>query len=195
MLTSISPLGERARGNSFWRTATAYAAGSLLGGSAVGAALGAVGAPLVDAAGRGPMLAALAALMVAGLVLDHTDRLPTIRRQVNERWLSSYRGWVYGFGFGAQLGAGVVTIVTASTTYVALAAAFLSGSPAGGLVIGAIFGGARALPLLVTAGVDSPADLAALHRRVAGAAGRVATGTRVAQATLAVSALVMLGST
>ncbi len=195
MLTSISPLGERARGNRFWRTAAVYAAGSLLGGGAVGAALGALGAPVVDAVGSGWSLAALALAAAAGLVLDRTGRLPTLRRQVNERWLSSYRGWVYGLGFGVQLGAGVATIVTASTTYVALVAASLTGSFAGGLAVGATFGAARALPLLVTARIDTPAQLAALHRRVAGAADRVATGTGVLQATLALAALVMLGST
>ena len=36
---------------------------------------------------------------------------------MNEEWLTSYRGWVYGAGFGAQLGTGVVTIVTSPIVY------------------------------------------------------------------------------
>ena len=60
--------------------------------------------------------------------------LPTNHRQVNERWLDDYRGWVYGIGYGFQLGMGVVTIVTSATTYLAFLAAFLSHSVLGGLI-------------------------------------------------------------
>ena len=31
-------------------------------------------------------------------------RLPSHTRQVNEAWLDEYRGWVYGGGFGWQIG-------------------------------------------------------------------------------------------
>lgn len=195
MLTSISPLGERARGNRFWHTAVAYTAGSLVGGTAMGAALGTVGWPVVDAIGSDAALVVLAVAAVAGVLLDTAGRLPTVRRQVDERWLATYRGWVYGFGFGAQLGLGVATIVTASTTYVALLAAFLTGSPAGGAIVGATFGAARALPLLATARVRRPDDLRRLHGRVARAAGPMSAATRAGQAIIGVTALVLLGST
>jgi hypothetical protein len=195
MLTSISPLGERARGNRFWVTAAAYATGSILGGTALGGALGAAGAPLVDAVDDAVPFAVLAAAAIVGNALDSRRRLPTLRRQVDERWLTTYRGWVYGFGFGLQLGLGVVTIVTASTTYVALVAAFLTGSPIGGALVGASFGVARALPLLATARVRVPADLARLHRSVQRAAEPVAAATRTAQAFVATAALVLLGAT
>ena len=36
---------------------------------------------------------------------------PFLCRQVNEAWLSKYRPWVYGGGFGWQIGAGVTTYV------------------------------------------------------------------------------------
>ena len=49
-------------------------------------------------------------------------RMPGPRRQVNERWLDEYRGWVYGLGFGAQLGLGVSTVVSSAATYVAIIA-------------------------------------------------------------------------
>ena len=195
MLTSISPLGERARGNSFGLTAAAYAAGSLLGGTAIGAALGTAGSPLVGAFDGWVPFAVLALAAVLGALLDGAGRLPTLRRQVDERWLDTYRGWVYGFGFGVQLGLGVVTIVTASATYVALLAAFLTGSPVAGAIVGATFGVARALPLLVTARVRTPSDLGRIHRAVAGAARPVANATRAAQAVVALSALVLLGTT
>jgi hypothetical protein len=195
MLTSISPLGERARGNRYWRTATAYVAGSLAGGTAIGAALGALGAPVVDAVDDAVPYVVLAIAAIVGVVLDRAGRLPTWRRQVDERWLSTYRGWVYGLGFGVQLGLGVATIVTASTTYVALLAAFLTGSTSTGAVVGATFGLVRALPLLATSRVRSPEDLASLHRRVAGAAEPAAAVTRLAQLGVAAGALVVLGTT
>lgn len=193
MLTSISPLGERARGNRFWRTAAAYAAGSLLGGAAVGALLGALGSSAgID--GRAPAaFAALALLAMAGVALDGLGKLPTLHRQVDERWLATYRGWVYGAGFGVQLGAGIATIVTASVTYVALAAALLTGSPAGGALVGATFGMARALPLTATARVRSAGELARLHRWLARVARPVDGATRAAQAAVAITALALAG--
>lgn len=194
MLASISPLGERARGNRFWLTAAAYTAGSVVGGVAIGAFLGAVGDVAVGEIGRGPRLGFLAAVAVGGALLDVGRRLPSLHRQVDERWLSTYRGWVYGFGFGIQLGVGVATIVTASVTYVALLAAFLAASPAAGAVIGATFGVARALPLLATARVRSTDDLARLHHRVARAATPFAAGTTAAQVGVAAGALVFLGT-
>ena len=104
-------------------------------------------------------LAALGVAAAAGLVVDRSRRLPTWTRQVDERWLSTYRGWVYGLGYGVQLGAGVVTIVPASVIYLMLVAAALTGSPAHGAVIGAVFGFTRALPLPLTARVQTPAAL------------------------------------
>src|SRR6187399_256549 len=112
MLTSISPLGERARGNRFTVTAAAHVAGSGVGGAVVGAAAGVVGwallSPLDGAASEaGLVVVAVAAL--AAVVLDRSG-VPTVGRQVDERWLGAYRGWVYGAGYGIQLGLGVVTI-------------------------------------------------------------------------------------
>ena len=63
---------------------------------------------------------------------------PGPRRQVNERWLDDYRGWVYGLGFGAQLGLGVTTVVTSAATYATLLACALSGAPGRGALIGAV---------------------------------------------------------
>ncbi|CAN5792588.1 hypothetical protein BH24ACT3_BH24ACT3_09760 [soil metagenome] len=173
MLASITPLGERGRHNRYGFTVATFLIGSLAGGAALGAALGAAGhaARLVLLDGVAPTAAVLglfAAVAALGLAADLGAgglRLPTIRRQVNENWLDDYRGWVVGVGFGFQLGLGVVTIVTASATYVAFAAALLSLSWVGGLVIGATFGLARALPVLATARVHHPDALRSLHRR------------------------------
>ena len=165
MLTSISPLGERARHNRWSLTVTWYLAASGAMGAAVGAALGELGAMLdLPADVRAASWAAVAALAV---VADAGGfGLPTLRRQVNEDWLGRYRGWAYGAGFGAQLGVGVATIVTTGAIYAALAAEVASASMLAGAVIGATFGLARACPILGAVGTSGFADLASRHRRL-----------------------------
>jgi len=163
MLTSITPLGERGRGNRWAVTTTAYAAGCALGGATTGLVLGSVGAllppvPVLLVAGVACLLAAWADLT--------TGRLPLGRRQVDERWLGLYRGWVYGLGFGYQLGLGVVTVVTSAATLAVLAVALLTQSPVAGAVVGLVFGAARALPALLVRRVDTPDGLRRLAGRV-----------------------------
>src|SRR3954453_20692927 len=116
MLSSIHPLGERVRGNKWIDTAGWYVAGSTAAGAMTGALLGAVGAPLasrLSATVELVVVAAICALVVAGDIA--AARGPALhppggRRQVNEDWLGRYRGWLYGAGFGVQLGLGMVTI-------------------------------------------------------------------------------------
>ena len=104
----------------------------------------------------------VAAGVLVGLALDVRARghgLPSWKRQVDEAWLTRYRGWVYGLGFGLQLGAGVLTIVTSSTVYAVLLLAAWSGQLWVGLLLGLVFGVARALPILTLHDVQSPGDL------------------------------------
>lgn len=206
MLASLSPVGEAARNRRWSVTATAHLVGSALGGIAAFGALGALGGvaaglaaivpdaggPSVD--GQRAALAVLGLLTLVGLVVDRGPwSVPTWRRQVDERWLHAYRGWVYGLGYGAQLGLGPVTITTSTLTYLALATAALTGSASRGALIGASYGVARALPLLLTAPVRTPAALRRLHRRLDGwrrPAGWVATAGQagvVATAAVAVA--------
>src|SRR6266446_10985586 len=110
MLSSITPLGERGRGTSWGRTVAAFIAGSTVAGAALGAAVGSLGRALPFSSAS---LLLLGSLCLLGLALDKRVgnlRLPTIRRQVDEAWLGIYRGWVYGVGYGVQLGRGVGTI-------------------------------------------------------------------------------------
>jgi hypothetical protein len=166
MLSSITPLGERGRHNRWALTVVAYIVGSTVGGSALGTALGACGSLLP----RSPpgALGVLATAAVVGVLVEFGvagAHVPTNHRQVNERWLDDYRGWVYGAGYGLQLGLGVVTIVTSATTYLAYLAALLCHSALGGLAIGAVFGLARSLPVLLAARVRHPAALRSLLGR------------------------------
>lgn len=168
MLASITPLGERGRRMRWGRTTAAYVVGSGLGGAVVGALFGGLGGLLPARPGRlaAALAVAVVCLVAAGLDLTRR-RLPTLHRQVDEDWLQRYRGWVYGVGFGFQLGLGVVTIVTTATVYAALALAALTQSGLGGLAVGATFGLVRALPVLAAGRVTTPDRLAALHARLA----------------------------
>lgn len=162
MLSSISPLGERARASRWWVTTTAYVLGSLLGGLAAGSLAALLGSLLPAPWRASPAALVLAAaLLLVGLVLDVGGALPSWRRQVDEAWLGRYRGWVYGLGFGAQLGFGVVTIVTSATTYAVVLLALLSGHLGVGLAMGGVFGLVRAVPSVLMARVR---DRQALHR-------------------------------
>jgi sulfite exporter TauE/SafE len=166
MLGSITPLGERSRGRRWGITVTAFALGAVAAGAAAGAALGAAGSVVaLTAATRAWALAVAVALAV---VVDAAPGLrpPGPRRQVNEEWLHRYRGWVYGAGFGVQLGLGVTTIVSTAAVYATGAAAFLAGSAAAGALVGGAFGAARAATLLASGRVREPRALALLHRRL-----------------------------
>lgn len=191
MLASINPLGERSRNQHFGVTFAFYLVGSVAGGLAIGSLAGLAGAAahaLVDWSTTHAAAGAVVVCLVA-LVLDlHVAGLgvPTIRRQVNEDWLGEFRGWLYGVGFGFQLGLGVVTIVTSAAVYAALALAFLTASLPAGALVGGAFGLARALPMVGVARVHEPRELGRRLRRAQGWAG-AARG--VAAASLVVVAM------
>jgi len=191
MLASINPLGERARNQKYWVTVTAYIAASTVAGALLGGALGLVGTPVAL-----PLVAlvGVGALAIVGIVCDARrlgTRVPGPRRQVDENWLVTYRGWVYGSGFGAQLGFAFATIVTASATWIAFACALLSGSPWAGLAIGAIFGLTRALPLLAGARVYDPSALRGLVRGLERLRPQVALTTTAVQGAAAIGLLAL----
>jgi hypothetical protein len=193
MLASITPLGERGRRSRWSVTVGAFLIGSAVAGVVAGATLGALGGfVLPGSLSSRVRLALLAAAIAAALALDAAGRVPGPRRQVDERWLDQYRGWVYGVGYGGQLGLAVITVVSSAATYVALLAAFLAGRAAPGVVIVGSYGVVRGLTPLVAARVHSQRRLLALHRaldrwrtpaRWAAVAGQV--GVLVAAVTLA----------
>ena len=176
MLASIHPLGERVRRNRWWLTAAAHALASAGAGMLAGAALGSLGK--LFQFGLGPLLggtpsatgirwALVAAVCVVAAAVDGSGRRPLwpVRRQVDDGWMARYRGWVYGAGFGFQLGLGVVTIVTTAAVPAAWLLALLTASPAAGAAAGLAFGLGRGLPVLATAGLDTPARLWSFQRR------------------------------
>ena len=167
MLSSITPLGERGRSNRWVGHGRRLHRG--LGVRWRAARRASSGRP--DRCSRGrPMSRSRCSRLPRSpdswsSSAQRGSRLPTNHRQVNERWLDEYRGWVYGLGYGFQLGLGVVTIVTSAATYLTFVAAFLCHSVLGGLAIGLTFGLVRALPVLLTAPVRTPAALRGLLRR------------------------------
>jgi hypothetical protein len=173
MLASIHPLGERARRNRWSLTVSAYLAGSAAGGLLAGAAAAALGWALRAGVGSPPtgLVTALAlGAAAAATAWDVGVRRPLPpRRQVNEDWLGRYRGWVYGAGFGVQLGAGLTTIVTTAAvplTFVLCLLLGLLGMPEAGLAAGAVFGFTRAAPALLLRRMNDPAGLRRFHERM-----------------------------
>jgi sulfite exporter TauE/SafE len=194
MLASITPLGERGRHTSWALTVSAFLIGATASGAALGALLGALGS-LLPATSDSAREAIFAAAALLAFALDAgRRRIPGPDRQVNERWRDQYRGWVYGLGYGARLGVGVTTVVSSAATYLAMSAAFLSGSAARGVLIMGVFGLVRGLTPLAAAGVRAPEQLLALHRRLARwrtTARLASTGLLVAICALAIAGVLV----
>ncbi len=190
MLTSINPLGERARGQKFSNTVAWYLVGSALGGTALGGLSGLAGAPLPDGRWKPITVGGIAVVAVAMELLGRTP--PSMHRQVNEDWLGRYRGWVYGLGFGAQLGFGLVTIVPSASIYLIVAITFLSGSPAFGALIGGVFGLSRASAILLAVPARDPVSLRAMMRRLQDWLSPARVAVVVAQVAVGAAALMVV---
>jgi hypothetical protein len=123
-----------------------------------------------------------ASALAAGAIDAHVLGFgpPFLRRQVNEDWLAKYRPWVYGGGFGWQIGAGLTTYVMTAAVPLVVVVGALSGSPAAAFWLGLGFGLTRGLAVLLGAPLRTHAALLAFHRRFA------ATAEPVRQAVIAV---------
>jgi hypothetical protein len=139
-------------------------------------------------------IAGVAVLLLLGIVVDVRSRghgVPSWRRQVDVGWLDEYRGWVMGLGFGAQLGFGLVTIITSTTTYAVVLLAAWSGALGVGLALGGTFGLVRALPSVLMAGVR---DRDGLHRALSRVERWAEPAQIVAMVSLAVAASAVVGT-
>lgn len=190
MLSSIHPFGERSRNNRFAATATAYVLASVAGASTMAVLAAAVGnlVSVPDDVALWVLAGGIALGLAADLGLGGLS-VPSWHRQVNERWLDTYRGWVVGLGFGFQLGTGVLTIITTSAVWSTWLAAALAGSWPGALTIGVAFGIVRGGFILATSAVHQPSQLRSLHRRLAASAPTVARLTRAAVAVAGAAAV------
>jgi hypothetical protein len=170
MLSTITPLGEAGRRHRYGSTAAWFIAGAVLGGATLG--LGAAGlAAAVGAFDLSPTAALGAAAVLAGVTVASDlnaggFRLPSHTRQVNESWLDEFRSWVYGGGFGWQIGVGLATYVTTAAVYLMLALAALTGAPGVAFAIVTGFGLVRGLAVLLGRRLTTPERLLVLHRRL-----------------------------
>ncbi len=170
MLSSIHPLGEAGRNQRWWLTVAAHIAGSMVGAALVAAVLGGLGwAAATVGLGWQARLGIIAVVAAPAVLVDARgwpSWLWRPRRQVNEDWLTRYRGWVYGGGFGLQLGMGITTIVTAATLYVVGAVTFAVASPLQAMLIGMVFGLVRGASVLAGRAITAPDALIGFHRRL-----------------------------
>lgn len=179
MLSSITPFGERGRGRRYPATVAWFVGGAVLGGATLGSLAAVAAVAVVElGGGRHPAVVAGvgAAVAAGGAAVDagcFGPVLPLVRRQVDDGWLLRYRPWVYGGGFGWQIGVGLATYLMTAAVVVVMLFAALSASPAAAVVVGAGFGMARGLTVLLTARAQSPAKLRHLHRRLDAAAGPI----------------------
>ncbi|MFL6205537.1 MAG: hypothetical protein ACJ739_09315 [Acidimicrobiales bacterium] len=170
MLSTITPIGERGRNHRYASTAAWFVLGATLGGATLG--LGAaLLAAIVGSLGLSPAAALGAtALLAATTVASDLNlggfRLPSHTRQVNEAWLDEFRSWVYGGGFGWQIGVGLATFVTTAAVYLMIGMAALTGDPLVALLLMTGFGLVRGLAVLLGRNLTSPERLFALHRRL-----------------------------
>jgi hypothetical protein len=171
MLSSIHPFGERSRNNTFRRTASAHVLGSLVGGSLLGLGAGVLGllVELIFDVSATTRTIIILVFSIFALGIEATSRerlLPSRTRQVNENWIQTYRGWVYGGGFGAELGFGISTIITTPLIHLLVLAMVLSGSLSASVALGAVFGFVRGATVLTAYNVDSPEALRAFHQHL-----------------------------
>jgi len=169
MLASITPLSEVGRGHRFRTTASWYVAGSIVGGATLGLGVAAL-TVAVDALSPSPQTGVLVALAASAVaVLSDTRlggfQLPLHRRQVNERWLDRFRPWVYGAGFGWQIGSGLATYIMTSAVYLMILLSTLTGQPLFGIALGVLFGLVRGLSVCLGRHITSAEALTDFHRR------------------------------
>ena len=138
-----------------------------------GATLGLVMAALAAGArslGPGPVVLALLGTL-ACLAAAASDaavggfRLPIHRRQVNERWLDQFRPWVYGAGFGWQIGVGLATYIKTAAVYLTIVLAALTGRPWLAWPSASSSAWCAAWPCYLGRRITTPEALARFHRR------------------------------
>jgi len=169
MLSTITPVTEASRERRYGLTVGWFLIGAIAGGATLGV-LAATLATAVNALDPSTTasLAVLAALALVAAAFDARSlgiTLPGHGRQVNESWLTRYRSWVYGIGFGWQIGAGLTTYIVTAAVYLTVAAAALTASVPVAFGICLVFGLVRGLAIFLGARLTTQARLIEFHRR------------------------------
>ena len=198
MLSTITPVAEAGRGHSFRSTSTWFVIGSVAGGLTLGTLMAGI-AKLVAGLGTTPAqrlwIVALGALLaassdgrLAGFHITGHDR------QVNERWLDRYRSWVYGAGFGWQIGVGLATYVMTSALYLVILIGGLTADPVVAIAVGALFGLVRGLAVYLATGLDSTGRLLSFHSKFESLREPVRQATILIMAVVSVAAVAASGA-
>ncbi len=196
MLSTLTPLSERARGHRFGVTGSWFVLGATIGGAALGllGAATAIGVSALDLSRMATLaLVTGAATAAVGLELIKSGplQLPHHRRQVNNLWLDQFRSWVYGVGFGAQIGFGLATYIMTAAVYLTIVMAGLTASPWIALAVGTSFGFVRGLAVFASARCHTPDQLAAFHRRFEALTEPVRRATITLEAGVAITAAIV----
>jgi MFS family permease len=198
MLSTITPVAEAGRGHSFRSTSTWFVIGSVAGGLTLGfltAGFATLVARLETTPGQALWIVALASLLAAtsdGRLAGF--HIPGHDRQVNERWLDRYRSWVYGAGFGWQIGVGLATYIMTSALYLLILIGGLTAEPVVAIALGALFGLVRGLAVYLATGLDSTERLLWFHSKFESRREPVRQATIVIMATVAVAAAASAGA-
>lgn len=182
MVETIAPVVHGGRNHSYRRAVALHVVGTTVSAAALGAWLGAMGLAAGAPWGAGGLgaLACIALLYalreVANLPLPLFDR----RRQVPEWWRTFFSKPTAALLYGLGLGAGFFTYLSYGTFVVVSAAAFLTGDPRLGALLGAPFGLARGLSVLVGRRGPTGDTLAELERWADGSAVRLANASALA---------------
>lgn len=149
MILVITPLVQEATQPRIWWRMVCYAGALIASSVGVGFILGAVGAlASVPNDGMEAMVGSAALLIAAREFGIVRTPLPSLNRLVPREWLrlGLYRGAIL---YGAVVGLGFVTRAPYGSYHVLLMLQFLTADPAYGATLGAIYGVARAVPVLV----------------------------------------------
>jgi hypothetical protein len=197
MLSMVTPLGEASRGNRYATTAVAFIAGATVGGAVLGLLI-AVLAVVMGGLSLADRSVALAVVVTAVVTIASDTgvagfALPRVARQVDEKWLTRYRGWVYGSAYGAQIGFGLSTYVMTGGLYLMIVLGALTGRPLVGVLVGVGFGVGRGLAFLLGRRLSSPGAIRAMHAWFDAAAPWSVRGALAGQAAVLAVAVVSGG--
>lgn len=152
MISVVMPLGQRNHSPAFWLLrGLLYIVASTVGGALVGGLVSALGGLVRSWL---PLPVALGVLVVVALAYAlhelHVWRLPHPERawQVPNEWIVR-RPLLGVVAFGLTIGTGLFTYIPFTSFYLLLAWEALLTPPALGAALGAAYGLARALPVLV----------------------------------------------
>lgn len=136
-----------------------YSGAAVIGGTIAAGAIGALGLAVDTELGvnRVIIVAALIPLVWLSLVCQwagRVDPLPERRAQVPTRWLQWGGPSRIAFAFGVMIGSGGMTYLRHAVAWTLAAIILLTPSSAAAIAVGAIYGAARAAPLMVTWALD-----------------------------------------